>query len=56
MGYVRVELEHGRKQFDLSENWSESWTLDGRDMSAYEPLRALDALVAKVKAAYEAGS
>lgn len=48
MGYVRVELEHGRKQFDLSENWSE-WS------NPQGVLKSLDALVAKVKAAYEAG-
>ena len=49
MGYIRVNLEVGRKAFDLSENCPE-WS-NPRDV-----IESLDALVAKVKAAYEAGS
>ena len=52
MGYVRVELETGRAQYSFSENWYDSLMLSEFE----DPRPHLDAVVAKVKAAYEAGS
>ena len=52
MGYVRVELETGQKNYTIAENWYDSQMSGPPE----DPIPHLETVLAKVKAAYEAGS